>query len=112
MPGYDAKHAKDRKLFADKTYAEPIAAIHGGPHVLVTFAIEDGGRLGAHALALLKALATVALKKGRQTSFAYRAHAYILYPYVGLHVGPTMATTLVHVASPRHFQACREAHVP
>jgi hypothetical protein len=30
-------------------YAEPIAAIHGVPHILVSFAVEDGGRLGAHA---------------------------------------------------------------
>jgi hypothetical protein len=39
----------------------------------VPYAVEDGGRLGAHALALLKA--TVALEKGRQPPHhAYRFH--------------------------------------
>ncbi len=52
--GNAAKHAEDRKPLVDKSSVELIAAIHGGPHVLVPFAIEDGGRLGAHALAYLK----------------------------------------------------------
>ena len=68
--GYAAKQAEDRKLYVDRTSHQPIAAVHGGPHVLVPFAVEDGGRLGAHALALLKALATVALDKGRQLPHA------------------------------------------
>ena len=55
--------------------------------VLVPFAIEDGGRLGAHVLALLRALASLALEKGRRPPFAHRAHA----PYA-----PTLASLLVH----------------
>ena len=39
--------------------------VYGGPHALVPFAVEDGGRLGAHALALLRGLAIAALAKGR-----------------------------------------------
>jgi hypothetical protein len=70
VPGYAAKQAEDRKFLADKASSQPIAAIHGGPHVLVPFAVEDGGRLGAHAQALLRALATVALAKGRKPPFA------------------------------------------
>ena len=31
IPGYVAKKAKDRNLLADKTFVEPIVAIHGGP---------------------------------------------------------------------------------
>jgi len=75
IPGYAAKQAKDRKLLADRTSAQPIARVHGVPHVVVPFAIENGGRLGAHSLALRRVLATVVLEKGRRPPFAYRAHA-------------------------------------
>ena len=70
VPGYAAKQAEDRKFLADKASSQPISAIHGGPHILVPFAVEDGGRLGAHAQALLRALATAALSKGRKPPFA------------------------------------------
>ena len=73
IPGYAAKQAEDRKFLADQASTQPIAAIHGGPHILVPFPIEDGGRLGAHALALLRALATLAMDKGRRPPFAYMA---------------------------------------
>jgi len=58
VPGYAAKQAEDKKFLADRTSTQPISGIHGGPHILVPFALEDGGRLGAHAHALLRALAT------------------------------------------------------
>jgi hypothetical protein len=64
-----AKQVEDKKFLAHMNYAEPIVAIHGGPHVLVPFAVEDGGRLGAHAHALLRAMATVALEKGKRPPF-------------------------------------------
>jgi hypothetical protein len=73
IPGYAAKQAEDRKFDNDRTCADPIACIHDGPHVLVPFALEDGGRLGAHAQALLRSLVVVALDKGRTPPFAYRA---------------------------------------
>ena len=41
---------------------------HGGDHVLVPFAMEDGGILGAHAQALLKTLAEHAVSDGRYSS--------------------------------------------
>ena len=44
--------------------------MHGGPRILVPFAIEDGGRLEAHAQALLRALATSDMAKGRTPPFA------------------------------------------
>ena len=50
--------------------------MYDGPHVLVPFAIEDGDSLGAHALSLLKALATVAEEKGWRAPLAHRAHAF------------------------------------
>ena len=34
--------------------------------------MEDGGRLGSHALALLNALAIVVIDKGKRPPFAYR----------------------------------------
>jgi hypothetical protein len=70
VPGFAAKRAEDRKFMADKTSSQPISAAHGGPHILVPFAIEDGGRLGAHAQALLRSLASAALAKGRSPPFA------------------------------------------
>ncbi len=66
---YAAKQLEDRKFLADKDSRQPIAVIYGGPHILVPFAIEDGGRLGAHAQALLRALAIAALSKGRRPPF-------------------------------------------
>jgi hypothetical protein len=64
IPGYAAKQAEDKKFLADMTSSQPIAASHGGQHVLVPFAMEDGGSLGAHAKEhLIRALATSALAK-------------------------------------------------
>ncbi len=80
------------------SYDEPSAAIHGGPNALVHFAIEDSGRLGAHAHAFVTILAIVALEKGRRTHFAYRAHVFF-------------APTLVLMASSRHLEACHEVFV-
>jgi hypothetical protein len=70
IPGCATKQAEDRKLLADRTSSHPIATPRGGPRVLVPFAMEDGGRHGAHAHALLRALAVTALAKGRSPSAA------------------------------------------
>ena len=66
------RQAEDRKFDADKSSVEPVASIHGGPHVLVPFVLEDGGRLGAHAQALLRSFATLAIEKERRPPCAYR----------------------------------------
>ena len=44
-----------------------MSTIHGGDHVLIVlFSLEDGhGRIGAHGLALLKALAEYAVSSGK-----------------------------------------------
>jgi len=68
--GYAAKHAEDVKFLADLASSQPIVGIHGGPHAFVPFALEDGGRLGAHILALLRAMSIVALDKGSRPPFA------------------------------------------
>jgi len=79
VPGYAAKQAEDKKFLADKASRQPISTPHGGPHILVPFAIEDGGRLGGHAQALLGALATSTMAKGMTPPFA-RCTADLTYP--------------------------------
>ena len=66
IPGHAAKLAEDRKFDADKASVTPVSSVFGGDHVLVPFAMEDGGRFGAHALALafLRSLAEHAVSQG------------------------------------------------
>ena len=73
IPSHASKQVEDHKFKAGHVSTKPISSIHGGPHVLVPFAMENGGRLGAHALALLRALVVVVLDKERHSSFAYRS---------------------------------------
>ena len=40
VPGYAAKQAEDKKFYADKSSAEHVASIHGGPHVLVPLRLK------------------------------------------------------------------------
>ena len=56
--------AEDRKFYNDKKSSHPVSSKYGGDHVLVPFAMEDGGTLGAHALALLKQLAEFSVSRG------------------------------------------------
>jgi len=67
IPGYAAKLVKDRKFYAGKTSERPVARIHGGLHTLVPFAVEDGGRLGAHAQSFMRSLAERAVRAGRRS---------------------------------------------
>jgi len=55
------------KFYADKTSEWPVAMIHGGEHTLVSFAIEDGGRMGAHAHAFIGTLAERDVQPGRRS---------------------------------------------
>ena len=68
IPGHVAKLAEDKKFKADAKSSQPVSCKHGGDHVLVPFAMEDGGTLGAHAQALLKTLAEYAVSAGRYSS--------------------------------------------
>jgi hypothetical protein len=83
---YAANNAKDRKFHADRVSTQPIDVIHGEPHVLVPFAVEHDGRIGARALALLKALAIIALDKGMRSPFAYRAEGLSTHTLASLRV--------------------------
>jgi hypothetical protein len=67
VPGYAAKMVEDMKFYADKASERPVARIHGGLHTLIPFAVEDGGRLGAHAQAFLHSLAKRAVRQGRRS---------------------------------------------
>ena len=49
IPGYAAKLVEDKKFYDDKISERLASRIHGERHTLVPFAVEDGGRLGAHA---------------------------------------------------------------
>jgi len=88
VPGYAAKQVEDRKLQVDRISSQPIAAIHRGPHVLVPFAMEDEGCLGAHVFALLRALAIVALDKGKHPPppFVYKSAGFFASTPVSLWV--------------------------
>ncbi len=67
VPGYAAKQVEDMKFYADKATERPVARIHGGRHTLIPFAVEDGGRLGAHAQSFLHSLAERAVRQGRRS---------------------------------------------
>jgi len=67
IAGFAAKLVEDRKFYADKTSERPVARIHARKHTLVPFAVEDGGRLGAHAQAFLRTLAERVVQHGRRS---------------------------------------------
>ena len=48
--------AEDKKFTADKVSPQPVSCKHGGDHVLVPFAMEDDGTLGAHAQMMMRSL--------------------------------------------------------
>ena len=54
-------------FYVEKSSERPVARIHGGLHTLVPFAVEDGGRLGAHAQAFLRTLAERTIRQGRKS---------------------------------------------
>ena len=65
IPGHVAKMAEDIKKFKAGEYSsQPVSCKHGGDHVPVPFAMEDGGRFGAHALAFFGSLAEHAVSQG------------------------------------------------
>ena len=88
IPGYAAKLVEDRKFYADKTSERPVARIHGGLHTLVPFAVEDGGRLGAHAHALLRMLAERAVREGRRSRPPYATTTGMWHEVMELHKCP------------------------
>ena len=64
IPGYAAAEREASKFTADQAAQTPISRCWGGRHTLVPFAVEEGGRMGAHALALLRQLAERGVASG------------------------------------------------
>ena len=65
VPGFAAKQVEDTKFKADMTSAHPISTANGGRHTFVPFAIEDGGRIGAHGQVVMRMLGEHAVAKGK-----------------------------------------------
>ena len=63
--GFAAKQVEDTKFKADLNSTLPILAAYGGRHTFVPFAMEDGGRIGAHGQAVLRMLDEHAVAKGK-----------------------------------------------
>jgi hypothetical protein len=60
---------EDTKLYDDKIYERLVAKIraHGGCHTFVSFAVEDGGRLEAHAQSFFRCLVVRVVRQGRRS---------------------------------------------
>jgi len=50
-----------------------MAAQHGGRHMFIPFATEDGGKIGAYGQAALRMLAEYAVAKGKLPPMSSRA---------------------------------------
>jgi hypothetical protein len=73
IPGFAAKQTEDKKFKADADSSHPVVVHHGGRHRFIPFAMEDGGRIGAHGQATLRMLAEYAVAKGRNRPMVRRA---------------------------------------
>ena len=100
------------KFLADMISRQPISVINGGPHILVPFAIENGGRLGAHVQALLRALATSTLTKGRSPPFAKGTEKRTHNMLVSLWVRSEVAAAYLCMAAPSYFAPCPAVALP
>ncbi len=60
---FATKQVEDKMIKADADSPRPVAAAHGWGHMLVPFAMEDGGRIGAHGQVVLRTLAKYAVAK-------------------------------------------------
>jgi hypothetical protein len=76
--GFAAKKVEDKKFKANADSPKPASTSNGGRHMLVPFAMEDGGRIGAHEQVALRKFAEYAVAKDR---LPHRlAHAPPRYP--------------------------------
>ena len=73
IPGFAAKQLEDKKFKADADSIHPVSAQHGRRQRFIPFAIEDGGRIGAHGQATLRMLAEYAVAKGKAPPMYARA---------------------------------------
>jgi len=75
IPEFDAKQVEDRKFKADADSVNLVSTLHGGRHMLIPFAMEDGGRIGEHGLAALRMMAEYAVTKGKSPPMSVCATA-------------------------------------
>jgi hypothetical protein len=81
IPEFTARQVEDKKFKDDADSANPVSTVHGGRHMLIPFAMEDGGRIGAHGQTALRMLAEYVVAKGKLHTMATRA-APLLPPEV------------------------------
>ncbi len=65
LPEFTSKEAEVVKLCTDRASRAPVSIAYGGYRVLMSCAIEDGGRLGTHAHVFLLELARRAVPQSR-----------------------------------------------
>ena len=75
IPGFAAKAREDAKLDEDFRSASPVSQVHGGRHRLVPFVLEEGGRFGDHALAILLEIAELGAQTGKSSRCQSRGPA-------------------------------------
>jgi len=80
IPGYTSKLVEDKKLYADMTSERSVSTSHGGRHILVSFAVEGGGRLGAHAQSFLYSLEERVVSLGRRSRAPFRYPSVLVGP--------------------------------
>jgi hypothetical protein len=107
IPGYAAKLLEDRKFYADKTSERPAAKFHGGRHTLVPFAVEDGGRLGAHAQTFLRSLAEHVVRQCRSRAHARDPNGTVLRSDGATHVSQWVQIWHCHISSWVHLSLSR-----
>jgi len=65
VPGLAAKKVEGTKFKAGQISAHPVSSVHEGRHTFVPFAIEDGGRIGAHGQDVLRMLVEHVVARGK-----------------------------------------------
>ena len=109
IPGYAARLMEDRKFYADKSSEQPVARIHGGRQTLVPFALEDSGRLGAHAQSFRRTLAEIAVSQGRRSRPATcDPNGFILRSDGASHVSLWVQRWQRHISSWLHLSLSRQ----
>ncbi len=99
IPGFAAKQVEDKKFKTDKDSPHLVSASHGGRHMLIPFAMEDGGQIGAHGHATLRMLAEYAVAKGKLPPSS-SACSPLDPPIGGSYMGPHVATKALSLATP------------
>jgi len=73
VPRFATKQVGDSKFKADEDSHNLVSTTNGGRHRLVPFAMEDGGRIGAHGQVALTMQVEYAVAKGRLPPHPSRA---------------------------------------